>query len=164
MVAPSGGPGARAHRQDRVDQGPVGAAVGHAAHRVVDAVHAASRTIVELDGRAYHVPGSAELSNRDVVASILELLHRPWSLVRSVADRPGHDRRYAMEGSRLRALGWANRVGFEEGLAATVAWYREHEEWWRGARGRDWDDYYARQYADRLAGSTAAAETPGREG
>jgi dTDP-glucose 4,6-dehydratase len=122
-------------------------------------------------GCAYNVPGSAERTNREVAARILEHLGRPWSLVRSVADRPGHDRRYAMDGSRLHALGWANRVGFEDGLAATVAWYREHESWWRAARGADWDAYYARQYADRLAGSTAAeaaaespADSPGREG
>jgi dTDP-glucose 4,6-dehydratase len=114
-------------------------------------------------GRAYNIPGSAERTNRDVVARILEHLGKPWSLVRSVADRPGHDRRYAMDGTRLRELGWTNRVGFEEGLAATVAWYREHEDWWRAARGGDWDAYYARQYADRLAGS-AAAETTCREG
>ena len=111
-------------------------------------------------GQAYNVPGSAERTNRDVVARILDLLGKPWSLVRAVADRPGHDRRYAMDGSRLRDLGWANRVDFEEGLAATVAWYREHEAWWRAARGGDWDAYYARQYADRLAGSVAA-EIPG---
>ena len=115
-------------------------------------------------GSAYNVPGSAERANRDVVARILDLLGKPWSLVRSVADRPGHDRRYAMDGSRLRELGWTNRVGFEEGLAATVAWYREHEDWWRAARGGDWDAYYARQYADRLAGSTAAETTAGGRG
>ncbi|MFH1475424.1 MAG: NAD-dependent epimerase/dehydratase family protein, partial [Chloroflexota bacterium] len=107
-------------------------------------------------GEAYNLPGSAELTNRDVVARLLALLDKPWSLVRSVADRPGHDRRYAMDGRRLRELGWENRVGFDEGLALTVAWYREHEPWWRTARGGDWDAYYARQYAERLAASAAA--------
>ena len=107
-------------------------------------------------GETYNIPGSAERENRDVVARILALLDKPWSLVRSVADRPGHDRRYAMDGTRLTALGWTNRVEFDEGLAATVAWYREHEEWWRAARGGDWDAYYARQYAVRLATSATA--------
>ena len=107
-------------------------------------------------GAAYNVPGSAELTNRDVAVRLLGLLDKPWALVRTVADRPGHDRRYAMDGRRLAALGWANRVGFDEGLARTVAWYRDHEPWWRAARGGDWDAYYARQYAERLAASSAA--------
>jgi dTDP-glucose 4,6-dehydratase len=111
-------------------------------------------------GEAYNIPGSAELANREVVIRILALLDKPWSLVRSVPDRPGHDRRYAMDGTRLAALGWTNRVPFDEGLVATVAWFREHEDWWRAARGGDWDAYYARQYAARLAASTAADGSP----
>jgi len=107
-------------------------------------------------GEVYNVPGSAELTNREVVVRLLALLDKPWSLVRTVADRPGHDRRYAMDGRRLGELGWVNQVGFDEGLAATVAWYRDHEPWWRAARGGDWDAYYARQYAARLATSSAA--------
>jgi dTDP-glucose 4,6-dehydratase len=108
-------------------------------------------------GEVYNIPGEAELTNRDVAARLLTLLGKPWSLVRSVADRPGHDRRYAMDGSRLHALGWANRVGFDDGLARTVAWYREHPAWWRAARSGEWDAYYARQYADRIATSSPAA-------
>ena len=111
-------------------------------------------------GQVCNVPGSAELTNRDVAVRLLALLGKPWSLVRSVADRPGHDRRYAMDGRRLRELGWVNRVDFDEGLALTVAWYRDHEPWWRAARGGDWDAYYARQYAERLA--TSAAAEPAR--
>jgi dTDP-glucose 4,6-dehydratase len=107
-------------------------------------------------GEAYNVPGSAELTNRDVVVRLLALLDKPWSLVRSVVDRPGHDRRYAMDGRRLGALGWVNGMGFDEGLARTVAWYGDHEAWWRAARGGDWDAYYARQYGARLAASSAA--------
>jgi dTDP-glucose 4,6-dehydratase len=107
-------------------------------------------------GAAYNVPGSAERANREVVTRILELVGKRWSLVRTVADRPGHDRRYALDGTAVHELGWTNRVGFDDGLAATVAWYREHESWWRAARGADWDAYYARQYGDRLAGSSPA--------
>ena len=107
-------------------------------------------------GEVYNIPGSVELTNREVVERLLALLDKPWSLVRTVADRPGHDRRYAMDGGRLDALGWANRVGFDEGLATTVAWYRDHEWWWRAARGGDWDAYYERQYAERLATSSSA--------
>lgn len=109
-----------------------------------------------LAGETYNIPGSAELTNREVVAALLERLGKPWSLVRSVPDRPGHDRRYALDGARLAALGWRNRVSFEDGLAATVDWFRANEAWWRAARSGDWDAYYERQYGARLAASTEA--------
>ena len=107
-------------------------------------------------GEAYNIRGGNERSNRDVVAALLDGLDKPWSLVRQVEDRPGHDRRYAMDGSKLAALGWANRVPFEEGLAATLAWYRGHEDWWRAIKSGEWTDYYRRQYGTRLAESSEA--------
>jgi dTDP-glucose 4,6-dehydratase len=107
-------------------------------------------------GETYNLPGSAEMTNRDVVAALLERLGKPWSLVRSVPDRPGHDRRYALDGSKLAALGWRNGTTFEDGLAATVDWYLDHESWWRAAKSGDWDAYYERQYGARLAASTEA--------
>jgi dTDP-glucose 4,6-dehydratase len=109
-----------------------------------------------LTGETYNVPGSAELVNRDVIAALLERLGKPWSLVRSVPDRPGHDRRYALDGSKLAALGWRNRTSFADGLAATVDWFRGNEPWWRAAKSGDWDAYYERQYGARLAASTEA--------
>jgi dTDP-glucose 4,6-dehydratase len=112
-----------------------------------------------VTGETYNIPGSAELANRDVVAALLERLGKPWSLVRSVPDRPGHDRRYALDGSKLAALGWRNRTSFVEGLASTVDWFRANEAWWRAARSGDWDAYYERQYGDRLARGLATAET-----
>jgi dTDP-glucose 4,6-dehydratase len=112
-----------------------------------------------VSGEAYNVPGGTELPNREVIGRLLDATGRDWSLVRSVPDRPGHDRRYAMDGSKLRALGWQPRVGFEEGLPATVAWYRDHAAWVERARSGDWDSYYARQYADRLAEGRAVAAT-----
>ena len=107
-------------------------------------------------GETYNVPGSRELTNRDVVTGLLERLGKPWSLVRTVADRPGHDRRYAMDGSKLAALGWRNRMPFDDGIAATVDWFVANEGWWRPIRAGDWDAYYERQYGARLAGSTRA--------
>ena len=95
-------------------------------------------------------PGGVEKTNRETVELLLARLGKPWSLVRQVEDRPGHDRRYAMDGSKLAALGWAPRVAFEDGLAATVDWYRANEAWWRAARSGDWDAYYERQYGARL--------------
>jgi dTDP-glucose 4,6-dehydratase len=107
-------------------------------------------------GQTYNVPGSAEMTNRDVIAALLERLGKPWSLVRTVPDRPGHDRRYALDGSKLAALGWRNRTSFADGLAATIDWYRANEAWWRAAKSGDWDAYYERQYGARLAASTEA--------
>lgn len=107
-------------------------------------------------GEAYNLPGEAELTNREVVAAVLERLGKPWSLVRTVEDRPGHDRRYALDGTRLQELGWRNRTDFASGIAATVDWFRDNAAWWREARTGGWDDYYQRQYAARLAGSREA--------
>jgi dTDP-glucose 4,6-dehydratase len=107
-------------------------------------------------GEVYNIPGEAELTNREVVRLLLEGVGKPWSLVRAVEDRPGHDRRYAMDGARIRSLGWRNRVRFAEGISATIDWFRSNEAWWRAARSGDWDAYYARQYAGRLQTSTEA--------
>ena len=101
-------------------------------------------------GETYNLPGGVEKTNRETVELLLARLGKPWSLVRHVEDRPGHDRRYAMDGAKLAALGWAPQVAFEEGLAATVDWYTANEAWWRAARSGDWDAYYERQYGARL--------------
>jgi len=108
-------------------------------------------------GAAYNVPGDGvERPNRAVTEAVLATLGRPWSLVRSVPDRPGHDRRYALDGTRLRALGWAPRVAFDEGIVRTVRWYEEHRAWWEGRRDTDFRAYYERQYAWRLERSAQA--------
>ena len=101
-------------------------------------------------GEAYNVPGGVEMTNRDTVRLLLDRLGKPWSLVRHVDDRPGHDRRYAMDGAKLAALGWRPRTSFEDGLAATIDWYVANEPWWRAVRSGDWDAYYERQYGARL--------------
>jgi len=104
-------------------------------------------------GATYNVPGGTEMENVEVVRLLLDRLGKPWSLVRHVEDRPGHDRRYAMDGSRIAALGWRNRISFADGLAETIDWFRDHEAWWRAIRSDDWDAYYERQYGARLAGA-----------
>ncbi len=110
-------------------------------------------------GQVYNVSGGTDLPNREVIRRLLEATGRDWSLVRSVPDRPGHDRRYAMDGSRLAALGWVPATPFEQGLAGTVAWYRDHAAWVAAARSGDWSTYYARQYGERLAAGRPVDET-----
>jgi dTDP-glucose 4,6-dehydratase len=105
-------------------------------------------------GGVYNIPGAAALTNLDLTRRILAQLGRPEGLIRHVADRPGHDRRYRMDGARIEALGWSAQLPMEEGLPSTVAWYLEHEDWWRPLKSGEWHGYYARQYAARLAGST----------
>jgi dTDP-glucose 4,6-dehydratase len=109
-----------------------------------------------VSGEIYNIPGGVELPNREVVAALLDRLGKPWSLVRSVPDRPGHDRRYAIDGSKLAALGWRPAVSFDQGIASTVDWFIANEAWWRPLKAGDWDAYYDRQYGARLAGSTEA--------
>jgi dTDP-glucose 4,6-dehydratase len=109
-----------------------------------------------LSGETYNVVGGAERANREVVALLLERLGKPWSLVRQVEDRPGHDRRYAMDGAKLAALGWHASIAFEAGLGATVDWFLANERWWRATRSGDWDGWYERQYGRRLATAQAA--------
>jgi dTDP-glucose 4,6-dehydratase len=108
-----------------------------------------------IAGEAYNLPGEGERTNLEAVQTLLDALGKPRSLIRHVADRPGHDRRYAMDGARLRGLGWRNRVPFEQGLRTTVDWYVEHEPWWRAVRSGDWNAYYDRQYGARLAGASS---------
>jgi len=102
-------------------------------------------------GEVYNVGGGNEVRNVDLTQRILELTGRPSSLIRPVADRPGHDRRYALDTSKARALGWTPQVPFDEGLARTVAWYRENQGWWRPIKEQDpaYRAYYQTQYGTR---------------
>jgi dTDP-glucose 4,6-dehydratase len=102
-------------------------------------------------GEVYNVGGGNELTNVALTHRILELVGRPVSLIKPVADRPGHDRRYSLDTTKLRASGWRPEVAFDEGLAATVEWYRRNEWWWRPIKEKDaaFRDYYRTQYAGR---------------
>lgn len=101
-------------------------------------------------GEVYNVEGSAERTNLDVVRTLLRLLGRPESLITFVEDRPGHDRRYALESTKIRTeLGWKPCHTFEEGLERTVGWYQRHGKWLTGRRSGDYKDYYRRNYTDR---------------
>ena len=101
-----------------------------------------------VPGEVYNIGGGNHVSNVDLTRRILQLVGAPETLIRRVADRPGHDRRYALDTSKLRALRWTPQVPFEQGLAETVAWYRQNEDWWRPIKDDDpeFRRYYEGQY------------------
>ncbi len=103
-------------------------------------------------GEAYNIGGD-EQENLAMVEHFLRLTESDASLVRHVEDRAGHDRRYAIDDAKVRALGWSPAVALEAGLEATVAWYREHRAWWEPIKSGAFKEYYETQYAARLAGS-----------
>jgi dTDP-glucose 4,6-dehydratase len=105
-----------------------------------------------VSGEVYNIGAENERPNLDVVRSILTLCGQSPDLVRHVADRPGHDRRYAMNSKKIRdALGWRPRHTFELGLAETVAWYRNNGPWAERVRSGTYRDYYERQYGALLS-------------
>lgn len=102
-------------------------------------------------GEVYNIGGGNEVKNVDLTHRILTLTDRPESLIKPVADRQGHDRRYCLDTSKLKQLGWAPKAEWESGLADTVKWYRENEWWWRPIKENDpaFREYYKTQYANR---------------
>jgi len=103
-------------------------------------------------GEAYNIGGENERHNIDVVRQMLAILGKPESLIRQVEDRPGHDRRYALDTTKLHNLGWQQAYSFEEALEATVEWYVKNEWWWRKIKSGEFREYYERQYGKRLRG------------
>ncbi len=99
-------------------------------------------------GEVYNIGGGNEISNIELTRRILRLLNRPESLITPVADRPGHDRRYALDTAKVRRIGWTPRVPFEDGLRSTVDWYVANEWWWRPIKQDDpaFRAYYQAQY------------------
>jgi dTDP-glucose 4,6-dehydratase len=100
-------------------------------------------------GEVYNVGGGDERENIEVTMRILELTGADERLIRHVEDRPGHDRRYSVDTTKLRALGWSPRRRFEEGLAETVAWYRDRRDWWEPIKSGEYLSYYREQYGSR---------------
>jgi dTDP-glucose 4,6-dehydratase len=102
------------------------------------------------DGEVYNVAGNCALPNRDVVHRILAATGKPESLITTVTDRPGHDRRYALSSEKLiRETGWEPLVNFDEGLALTVAWYKANREWVSRIKSGEYQSYYDKNYATR---------------
>jgi dTDP-glucose 4,6-dehydratase len=104
-----------------------------------------------VDGEVYNIGGGNDVMNVDLTHRILDALGKPRSLIRPVADRLGHDRRYCLDTTKLRGLGWAPQVPFEEGLRETVEWYRANEWWWRPIKENDpaFREYYQQHYERR---------------
>lgn len=103
-----------------------------------------------LPGMVYNIGSEVETTNIEMACLLLDLLGKPHTLIQHVTDRPGHDRRYALDCSRLRALGWRSRHTFAEALEKTVRWYVENQAWWRPIKqGERYQEYYQRNYAHR---------------
>ncbi len=99
------------------------------------------------EGEIYNICSGEQRRNIEVVEAIVRLLNKPSSLIQFVPDRPGHDRRYAMDATKLRQqLGWQPTVSFDEGLARTVQWYQNHRQWWEAVRDQSYREYYQKQY------------------
>jgi dTDP-glucose 4,6-dehydratase len=103
-------------------------------------------------GEVYNIGGGQEVANLELTHTILRIVGKPESLIARVTDRPGHDRRYALDTSKLTALGWLPQVEFRRGLTDTIEWYRANEWWWRPVKEADpaYRAYYETQYGRRL--------------
>lgn len=104
-----------------------------------------------VSGESYNLAGEDVRHNIDVIRALLSELGKPETLIRFVRDREGHDRRYCMEATKARALGWERQHTFEHGLRDTVKWYVDNEWWWRKIKDASFKEYYERQYKERLS-------------
>ena len=117
--------------------------------------HCAAINCVWRRGRAgevYNIGGRCEKTNLELTHTLLEVMGKPKNLIRFVADRPGHDRRYAIDCRKIeQQLNWKPTIRFEEGLQATVRWYKEHKSWIDSIRTKEYLSYYQQQYGEGLS-------------
>lgn len=97
-------------------------------------------------GEVYNVAGGNEHENIELTRRILQLTGRGEELIRLVPDRPGHDRRYSIDPSKLHGLGWKPQMSWDDGMALTIRWYQDNESWWRKIKTGEYLEYYKRQY------------------
>jgi len=103
------------------------------------------------EGEVYNIGGDGERTNLEVTEAILGILNKPKSLIRYVTDRPGHDRRYAIDFTKVKAdLGWSPMIPISQGLTRTVRWYQEHEGWWRRIKSGAYREFYRKHYGESL--------------
>ena len=104
----------------------------------------------DVEGETFNIGAQRELDVLTVTDAILDMLGKPRSLIRHVEDRPGHDRRYSVDSSKLmRTTGWKPEKAFEEGIRETVEWFVANESWWRPIRSGEFRTYYERMYGKR---------------
>jgi dTDP-glucose 4,6-dehydratase len=101
-------------------------------------------------GETYCIGGNCEISNKDMTYKILNLMKQSKKMIEFVKDRPGHDRRYAIDFSKIKKeLGWKPRTSFEKGLKKTIEWFRNNEPWWKNIKSGEYKKYYQKQYGQR---------------
>lgn len=104
-----------------------------------------------VNGEVYNVGGNNERTNLQIVKTILEHLNKPETLIQFVQDRPGHDKRYAIDATKIKTeLGWEPKYTFDSGIKQTIHWYLEHKDWWQRIVSGAYQEYYQKQYADRI--------------
>ena len=105
-------------------------------------------------GEIYNISSGEEQTNRLMAELVLKILNKPQSLIHHVKDRPGHDRRYALDSDKIRSeFDWRPSIPLDQGLRSTVAWYQGHRGWWERIKAGEYQSYYQRWYGERLAGS-----------
>jgi dTDP-glucose 4,6-dehydratase len=101
-------------------------------------------------GEVYNIGGNNEKTNLEITEAILDTLDKPKDLIKYIKDRLGHDRRYAIDSSKIKEeLNWEPEYTFKEGIAETIQWYIDNEDWWRNIKSGDYRDYYQKMYTDR---------------
>jgi dTDP-glucose 4,6-dehydratase len=101
-------------------------------------------------GETYCIGGDNEKPNLEITKKIIELMGKDESSIEYVKDRLGHDRRYAIDFSKIKnELGWEPKVSFEEGLRSTIEWYKDNESWWKNIKSGDYQKYYQKNYSNR---------------
>jgi len=101
-------------------------------------------------GEVYNIAANQEKANLELIHQLLDIMDKPHSLITFVADRPGHDRRYALDASKIaRELGWKPTYSFEQALTTTVNWYSNHESWWRKVKSGEYAKYYQKMYSHK---------------
>ena len=102
-------------------------------------------------GEVYNIGGHNERTNLEVVKTILKALNKPESLIKFVTDRPGHDRRYAIDPTKLETeLGWKPKYNFDTGIRQTIDWYLNNQDWWKHILSGEYSQYFEKMYGDRL--------------
>ena len=127
---------------------------------VEDHVRALLRVLEEgAPGKIYNIGGGQQATNRVMAERILSIINKPQSLIHYVKDRPGHDRRYALNTAKItNELGWESLISLEAGLQTTVDWYRDHRGWWEKIKGAEYQNHYRQWYSERLGDAVKSAQ------